>query len=144
MPLANIIFPAPSAVYVSTFFIPLATIFALATEFFVFTRTQRGVAPNGKLLGVVLAIIARKLLFWPGHGKRLESRLGPEERGGLGGERSEESCTAHGRPGRIGDFSGVSRSDSGFGQLNIGRENKGGLRFAKYFAGQRFTVGWPR
>jgi hypothetical protein len=61
MPLANIIFPAPSAVYVSTFFIPLATIFALATEFFVFTRTQRGVAPNGKLLGVVLAI---NLLSW--------------------------------------------------------------------------------
>jgi molecular chaperone DnaK (HSP70) len=29
------------------------------------------------------AKIARKLLFWPGHGKRLESGLGPEERGGL-------------------------------------------------------------
>lgn len=28
-------------------------------------------------------LIARHLLFWPGHGKRLESRLGPEERGGL-------------------------------------------------------------
>ena len=27
--------------------------------------------------------IARKLLFRPDHGKRLESRLGPEERGGL-------------------------------------------------------------
>ncbi len=56
MPLANIIFPAPSAVYVSTFFIPLATIFALGTEFFVFSRTQRGVASNGRLLFVVLAL----------------------------------------------------------------------------------------
>ena len=30
-----------------------------------------------------LPIIARHLLFRPGHGKRLESGLGPEERGGL-------------------------------------------------------------
>jgi hypothetical protein len=30
-----------------------------------------------------LLIIARHLLLWSGHGKRLESRLGPEERGGL-------------------------------------------------------------
>jgi hypothetical protein len=27
--------------------------------------------------------LLKKFLFWPGHGKRLESRLGPEERGGL-------------------------------------------------------------
>ena len=31
----------------------------------------------------VISVIARKLLFWPGHAKRLESGLGPEERGGL-------------------------------------------------------------
>ncbi len=35
------------------------------------------------LFPTVAGLIARKLLFWPGHGKRLESRLGPEERGGL-------------------------------------------------------------
>ena len=96
------------------------------------------------MLNLPSAVIARKLLFWPGHGKRLESRLGPEERGGLGGERSEESCMAHGRPSRIGDFSGMSGADRGFKQRNTGRENTEGLRFAKYFAGQRFTVGWPR
>lgn len=56
MLLANIIFPAPSAAYVSTFFIPLATILALGTEFIVFSRTQRGIASNGKLLFVVLAL----------------------------------------------------------------------------------------
>ncbi|MEY2599766.1 MAG: hypothetical protein RLZZ142_2025 [Verrucomicrobiota bacterium] len=28
-------------------------------------------------------LLQRKLLFRPDHGKRLESRLGPEERGGL-------------------------------------------------------------
>ena len=91
---------------------------------------------------------ARHLLFWPGlwpgHAKRLESGLGPEERGGLGGERSKKSCMAHGRPSRIGDFSGMSGADRGFKQRNTGRENTEGLRFAKYFAGQRFTVGWPR
>ena len=41
-------------------------------------------------VAAALGIIARHLLFWPGHGKRLESGLGPEERGGLGGERSED------------------------------------------------------
>lgn len=56
MPLADVIFPAPSAVYFSTFFIPLATILALATEFFVFVRMQQGVTSAGKLFGVVLAI----------------------------------------------------------------------------------------
>ncbi len=33
--IANVIFPAPSAVYVSTFFVPLATVLALATEFLI-------------------------------------------------------------------------------------------------------------
>jgi hypothetical protein len=44
----------------------------------------------------------------------------------------------------MGDFSGMSGADMGFKQLNTGRENTGGLRFAKCFAGQRITVGWPR
>ena len=52
----NVIFPAPSAVYVSTFFVPLATLFALVTEFFVFNRTQGGVTSNGKLVFVVIVL----------------------------------------------------------------------------------------
>ena len=56
MILCNVIFPAPSAVYVSTFFVPLATLFALVTEFYVFNRTQGGVTSNGKLLFVVVVL----------------------------------------------------------------------------------------
>jgi len=56
MPLANIIFPAPSAVYITTFFIPLATILALVTECIIFVRMQRGVVSAGKLSAVVVVL----------------------------------------------------------------------------------------
>jgi hypothetical protein len=53
---ANVIFPAPSAVYVSTLFVPLATVLALGTEFFIFCRTQQGVTSNKNLFGIVFVL----------------------------------------------------------------------------------------
>ncbi len=44
--------------------------------------TKRGLLPFW-VTSALRMTIARHLLFRPGHGKRLESGLGPEERGGL-------------------------------------------------------------
>ncbi|MCC6677991.1 MAG: hypothetical protein IT436_12680 [Phycisphaerales bacterium] len=54
--LANIIFPAPSAVYVSTWFVPLATVLALATEYLVYMRVWRGSVSAGRLLAIMLVL----------------------------------------------------------------------------------------
>jgi hypothetical protein len=43
MILANVIFPAPSAVYVATIFFPLAAVLAIVTELSVFAYFQKGV-----------------------------------------------------------------------------------------------------
>jgi hypothetical protein len=59
--LANVIFPAPSAVYVAGIFFPLATLLALATEFAVFAYFQRNVLSKWRLLGVV---ICTNLFSW--------------------------------------------------------------------------------
>lgn len=56
MPLADIIFPAPSAVYVACLFFPVAAVLALATEFVVFNSFQRGVLSRFRLLAVVAGV----------------------------------------------------------------------------------------
>ena len=53
---ANIIFPAPSAVYVASLYVPLSAILALATEFGVYVYFQRGVIRLWRLFGVVLGV----------------------------------------------------------------------------------------
>ena len=54
--LADIIFPAPSAAYVSSFFIPLSAILGLATEFGVYLYFQRGFIALWRLFGIVIAV----------------------------------------------------------------------------------------
>lgn len=54
--LANIIFPAPSAVYFAHLFYPLAAILALASEFAVFVYFQRGVMSKSNIVGVVVLV----------------------------------------------------------------------------------------
>jgi hypothetical protein len=61
MLLANVIFPAPSAVYAATLFFPLSGVLALATEFAVFAYFQRGVISQFRILGVVIGV---NLLSW--------------------------------------------------------------------------------
>jgi hypothetical protein len=53
---ADVIFPAPSAAYVACFFIPLSAILALATEFAVYVRFQRGVISLWWLFGIVFGV----------------------------------------------------------------------------------------
>src|ERR1700704_1386730 len=54
--LADIIFPAPSAAYVSSWFIPLSAILGLATEFGVYAYFQRRVIAFWRLFGIVIAV----------------------------------------------------------------------------------------
>jgi hypothetical protein len=54
--LGDIIFPAPSAAYVSSWFIPLSAILGLAMEFTVYVHFQRGVIALWRLLGIVIAV----------------------------------------------------------------------------------------
>jgi hypothetical protein len=54
--LADIIFPAPSAAYVSSWFIPLSAILGLATEFAVYVYFQRSIIPLWRLFGIVIAV----------------------------------------------------------------------------------------
>jgi hypothetical protein len=54
--LADIIFPAPSAVYIASLYIPLSAILALLTEFGVYAYFQRGLIRLWRLLGVVLGV----------------------------------------------------------------------------------------
>ena len=61
MPFANVIFPAPSAVYVANLFFPLSAVLALAAEFAVFAYFQRGVMSRFRILAVVVGI---NLLSW--------------------------------------------------------------------------------
>jgi hypothetical protein len=56
MILANVIFPAPSAVYVATIFFPLAAVLAIVTELSVFAYFQKGVLSRWHLFGVVLGV----------------------------------------------------------------------------------------
>jgi hypothetical protein len=53
---ADVIFPAPSAAYVACIFIPLSAILALATEFAVYVRFQRGVISLWWLFGIVFGV----------------------------------------------------------------------------------------
>ena len=59
--LANIIFPAPSAVYVTSLFIPVSAILALAAEFAVYGYFQRGAIRLWRVFGVVLGV---NILSW--------------------------------------------------------------------------------
>ena len=59
--LANVIFPAWSAAYLSSLLLPVAGIGALTTECFVFLILQRGALSRVSLIGVVLAI---NVLSW--------------------------------------------------------------------------------
>ena len=54
--LADIIFPAPSAAYVSSWFIPLSAILGLSTEFGVFSYFQRGIIALRRHLGIVIGV----------------------------------------------------------------------------------------
>ena len=53
---ADIIFPAPSAAYVSSWFIPLSAILGLGIEFSVYAYFQRGLLALWRLLSVVIAV----------------------------------------------------------------------------------------
>ena len=53
---ADVIFPAPSAAYIVSLFMPLSAILALATEFAVYVRFQRGIISLGRLFGIVLGV----------------------------------------------------------------------------------------
>lgn len=59
--LANVIFPAPSAAYISTIFFPIAAILALAAEILVFRRTQGPVLSTWRIAAVVLSL---NVLSW--------------------------------------------------------------------------------
>lgn len=56
MILANVIFPAPSAVYIANIFFPLSAVLALAAEFAVFLYSQRGIISKPRLLGAVVVV----------------------------------------------------------------------------------------
>jgi len=53
---ADVIFPAPSAAYIANLFVPLSAILALATEFAVYVRFQRGIISLWRLFGIVLGV----------------------------------------------------------------------------------------
>jgi hypothetical protein len=84
------------------------------------------------------------LAFSDGSLETVGERIGAGEEGGWG-ERGEKRVAW-----QVGSLTGKQifsvlvppARDSG--DLSSGRENTGGFRFAKYFAGQRITVGWPR
>lgn len=54
--IADIIFPAPSAAYVSSWFIPVSAILGLGTELTVYAYFQRGIISLLRLFGVVIAV----------------------------------------------------------------------------------------